>query len=910
MVDRGRNLAVGALGAAAALLVVTLGSGTAVRAQPKRPRGETLTIREAYIDAPRAAYVVLDGGRADALPVDTFEITDPDGAPVPVRSVRATPDPRDLGVRRDGDDLVFLFDPDRHGGPLDAAGGIWLAGDWNGWQKARGKKRWRMAWDDAERAFVVRVPLRTLRRAREFKFTDRKNEWRPRGGNLRLDGLGATGLVLETEASLTRRGVYTIAIRETNAPDTPASGPSGADADAPRTDLVPRGVLRHGALGSYRCPRAMGALASEERTTFRLFAPTATSVTLVLHARADGIDEPTDDGTDTPSVSTHPLAREDDYTFALALDGDHHGKAYGYRLEGPGLDPKRVVTDPYAACVVAPHGLSLVIDHERTRPDGFDPGERPAFLDVVREDGPFGPEDAVVWELHIRDATSARDAGVPTAEQGRYRGLARRGTRTSGGLATGIDHARELGVTHVQLLPFQAWSSDLEEHAEDADQFNWGYMPRHFFSPEGQFASRRDDDSRVLEAKALIGAMHDAGLRVIQDVVYNHTDGAAPLHQVAPFFYHRIRPFEPADRCFWNGSGCGNELRTEHPMVRKLVVDACVLWAREYGVDGFRFDLMGLIDTPTMEAVVGAVRRVDPTILVWGEPWTAAATPIRKTEKGAQQGKGFAAFNDRMRNAIKGGNGDGEKGWVQTASRHHADQVKNGIEGAVNTGAGGFAADPGESINYVVCHDNRTLHDKLTEAGSGTRPGEATSRRHRLATATVLLSQGIPFLHAGQELERTKGGDHNSYQSSDAVNAIRWATWKKRHRETFAITAGLIAIRKAHPVLRLTRRDQIIGPGRRLHFLEAPDGTIAWWLDGDGLPGERWQRVAIVLNAREDAAEVTLPETAGGWTIVADGDEAGTDPVRTGPRRVASGGRVQVEGLSLLILRSGAPDDE
>jgi len=283
---------------------------------------------------------------------------------------------------------------------------------------------------------------------------------------------------------------------------------------------------------------------------------------------------------------------------------------------------------------------------------------------------------------------------------------------------------------------------------------------------------------------------------------------------------------------------------------------------------------------------------MDPTILVYGEPWTGGSTPIQKTEKGSQQGAGFSVFNDHLRDAIKGGNDSGARGFVQTGRGEFAGKIKNGIEGAVNTQAGGFAAAPGESINYVACHDNKTLRDKLAEDKS-LSPAQR-SRAQRLANAAVILSQGVPFLHSGQELERSKRGEHNSYNLPDSINRIDWR-WKARHARTFAFTRGLISLRKAHPVLRLGSKEEILG--NRLRFLKLGEGLIGYSLHGTGVTGETWGELVILLNANRRPTKVQLPP--GQWSVVVDEDEAGVGAPKSGPKRLSGG--FEMPPISVLV---------
>lgn len=807
-------------------------------------------VAQAYADSATGLHVRFHGGTPKA---GELEVVTRSGRTIAVQSA-AGASPRKRGFRREGDELVFLYDPRVLGGALDGDKGIYLAGDFSGWQKATRRRKWRLKWDASEDCWALRVKARRVKLGSGFKFKQRDGGWVPSGGNLIVRGREAVRLDLAGAISLDDRAE----IRRKS--------------ERRGTVIVPR-VLVHSELSGYRTEAPMGAVCTPEATTFRVFAPTASRVEVRIYKTATGGE-----------AETLRLEREDRGCFAGRREGDLHGRFYTLRVDAPGTHPLREVIDPWSRCNTAHDGRGLILDLRRTDPKGFREHTRPDFREVTPDATPNSPEDAIIYEAHIRDFTIHRSAGVRRG--GKYLGLTERGTRGPGGVRTGLDHLVELGVTHVQLMPFQDFDND-----EGADTYNWGYMPVHFNSPEGWYATKRDDASRVTEAKRMVAALHEAGLRVILDVVYNHTSSAASFDRTAPFYFYRLRPF--AESPYWNGSGCGNEMRSEAPMARRFIVDSCRYWAEEYKLDGFRFDLMGLVDRDTMAEVARAVHAVDPSLLVYGEPWTGGDTPIGPTTKGRQIGGGFGVFNDILRDAIKGGNNDGARGYIQGPFTDAVNKIKNGLEGAVNRSAGGFAADPGEVLNYVACHDNKTLFDKLAEDRGAT--GSLRSRMHRLATAMVLLAQGVPFLHSGQELERTKRGEHNSYNLPDRINALDWSL-KSKNAETYRFIRGLIALRKRHPAFRLSTAEEILG--RRLRFLPADDGVIAFKLDGKGLKGETWKETIVVFNGHRKEAALTLPE--GRWTVVVDDDEAGPKPVRSGPAAIS--GDVTVAPVSALVL--------
>lgn len=591
----------------------------------------------------------------------------------------------------------------------------------------------------------------------------------------------------------------------------------------------------------------LGALCTAEQTTFRVFSPDSQAVYIVLYREATG-----DSGRDS-----RRMEHTGNGIWELTIPGDLHGKHYMVYVDTDGPLTRREVVDIYTRCATGHDGRGKIVDPRRLDPENFRPIQRPE--NIAR------PTDAVIYEAHVRDFTISQNSGVSTEHRGKYLGMVQHRTRLPGSnIQTGIDHLVELGVTHVQLLPVQDFEND-----EVKGPYNWGYMTVNFWSPEGWYASDPRTDSRIGELKELVKRFHDAGIRVVMDVVYNHTGHTSCFESIAPNYFHRMRE----DGSLWNGSGTGNEFRSESPMGRQFIVECCKYWVEEYGIDGFRFDLMGLIDKETMERVREELLSVDPTLLVYGEPWAAVGpedTGLGKVlYKDNVAGTGIGCFNDNFRNALKGSPDGDEPGYVQNAS--HRDGVKKGIQGAIHD----WAAQPGEAIQYADCHDNLCLWDKL-ELSTGIEDEAVLARMQRLAIGILAVSQGCMFLHGGSEFGRTKGGNHNSYNAPDSVNAFNW-NLKKQHHDIFVYTQGMIAIRRGHPIFRLASREEI---DRRLKFRDdlCPDSTcIAFTLDGSALEGESWQTVAVLINPTEHDLEFKLPE--GNWLIYVQGASASIDPI-------------------------------
>lgn len=807
-------------------------------------------VESAWADSGSALWLRARGN----LSVAELELRRDDGQVVPLRALQGG-DAKARGYRIQGSDVIFLYDTSRLGGGLDGEKGIYVVGAFNSWEKGEGKSRWKLVWSEVEKAWTLKLPLKSLPANADFKFKQKGGGWAPSGGNLQIRPASGQRLDLASDLEWGRR--YELAIK-------------GEDRGAP---VVPR-VWLHERLSGYEYRGQLGASCTKDRSIFRLFAPTASKVELRIYEQAKG-----------GAARTESLKKVDEAVWELSIDGDLHGRYFAYRIDAPGADPLFEFIDPYAQCTTAHDGRGLILDLRRTDPEGFREQARPAFRGVSVDSTPASPEDASIYEIHVRDFTIDESSGGKN--RGQYLGLVEAGTRGPGGVKTGLDHLLELGVTHVQILPLHDFEND-----ESGKDYNWGYMPVHFNSPEGWYASRKDDASRVRELKTMIQGLHAAGLRAVLDVVYNHTSGAASFDRCAPYYYYRMRPFH--DDPYWNGSGCGNEFRSESPMGRRFIVDSIAYWAEEYKFDGFRFDLMGLIDRETVRQVAARAHGIDPSLLVYGEPWAGGDTPISKTEKGSQQGQGFAVFNDHFRDGIKGGNGEGERGWVQEPREDRAGRLKNGLEGAVNRSAGGFALNPAEVINYVACHDNKTLWDKLSEDKSLSEKQRESAQR--LATSLVLLAQGIPFLHGGQDIHRSKKGEHNSYNMPDSINAFDWR-WKGRYRDTNRYVAGMLNLRKKHPVLRLNAASEILG--KRLEYYPAPGGVILIALDGRGVVGETWERVLLIFNANRAASRVSLP--SGDWQVVADDDEAGDGPVKSGESEAR--GEYACPPLSAAVLK-------
>ena len=649
------------------------------------------------------------------------------------------------------------------------------------------------------------------------------------GGMVTVDYLGGTRQVPIEATDLAARGEVALLNYEREAK---AAKPSKVTPEIAETAEAEQGEEEVQQATRDQLQNAFGALYTPGATTFRVYAPVAKNVSVVIY------NDPT--GNDGRIIQ--PLRQESNGTWDLSVRGNLHGKYYTYLLDANDSKRAREILDPYA--------INAVASSSRGR---ITPWSKPLAHGPMLE----SPTDAIVYEMHVRDFTVAPSSGA--RDPGLYLGWTHGGTTLPQApeIKTTLDHLVELGVTHVELMPVQDFEND-----EGSGSFNWGYVTDDFFSPEGMFASNPNDSSRVHELRALIKALHQRGICVIMDVVYNHTGGKASLFSVAPDQYYRRMP----DGSAANGSGCGNEFKSESPNGRRLILDSLKFWTREYGIDGFRFDLMALIDQETMRQADRELRKLHPGIILFGEPWTGGNSPLReKSDKSAFHQIPPGAFNDDFRNALKGSPDGGEAGWIQNGSNR--DALKSAMQ------VSGWLASPGQSINYMTCHDNLVLWDKLMKS----MPGADDTLRidtMKLGYLALLTAQGVPFMHGGEEFARTKGGNGNSYESPDSVNEVDW-TLKRDHVELFRYVRDAIALRKAHPIFRLRTRSQVQS---RLHFVENGNRDVLMSaLDGEGVPGETWKRVCIALNSSSTSDASVIPP-GNSWNVAMNEEGAVTEP--------------------------------
>lgn len=589
---------------------------------------------------------------------------------------------------------------------------------------------------------------------------------------------------------------------------------------------------------------------SPQSTSFMVWAPTAEAVKVNLF----------DEGIDSDVVSSVDMKKADNGKWEAEIKEDLNGKFYTFnvRINGKWLGD----TPGVMAKAVGVNGKrAAIINLDSTDPEGWENDKRPELKSF---------NDIILYEMHHRDFSVDSLSGIKNG--GKFIALTEVGTKNSYGQSTGIDHLKELGITHVHILPSYDYVS-VDETKLNTPQYNWGYDPQNYNVPDGSYSTDPyKPEVRIKEFKEMVQSLHKAGIRVIMDVVYNHTFNTenSNFELTVPGYFYRFNE----DGSFANGSGCGNETASNREMVRKYIVESVKHWVNEYHVDGFRFDLMGIHDIETMKTIRAELDKIDPTIFIYGEGWAAGA-PKYPAEKLAMKANtwqmpGIAAFSDEFRDSLRGSWSDDTKGAFVIGDKGHDAGIMFGISAAlphpqlkdsIKTYPKAWAAQPTQMISYVSCHDDHCIGDRLII----TAPKADTKQRMRLlklAETAVFTSQGVPFIFNGDELMRNKKGVKNSYNSPDSINVIDWRL-KKEHNDSFEYIKGLIAMRKAHPAFRLGTAEKVY---QYLEFIPTgKEGVVAFRING--LPeGETWKDITVILNSNSEKVEVNVP--AGSYRLV------------------------------------------
>lgn len=567
------------------------------------------------------------------------------------------------------------------------------------------------------------------------------------------------------------------------------------------------------------------------------------------------------------------------YTFQIMADGKWKDETPGVWAKAVGVNGKR----------------AAIIDLAKTDPEGWATDKGPAVKNF---------SDVIVYEMHHRDMSMHPSSGI--ANKGKFLALTEEGTVSPLGEKTGIDHLKELGITHVHILPSYDYNSVDEMNLQN-NTYNWGYDPQNYNAPEGSYSTNPSDpETRIREMKEMVKALHDAGIGVIMDVVYNHTaeNDGSNFELTAPGYYHRHWD----DGKYSDASGCGNETASDRQQMRDYIINSTKYWADEYHIDGFRFDLMAIHDTETMNEVAAELKKINPDIFVYGEGWTAGDSPLavdrRALKENVSKMKDIAVFSDDLRDAVKGHYSNAEDRGFATGKPGNEETVKIGIVAATphpqvdykkgNNSKFPYAESPEMIVNYVSCHDDLSLTDKLHKSMAG-EPEKNMLEAAKLAQTIVFTSQGTPFMFAGEEIFRDKKGVHNSYKSPDSINAIDWNN-KTKYHDQFEYYKGLTALRKAHPAFRMTSADNI---ARHLVFDKidsAKTPNLISYSLRDHANGDSWNEIKIVFNGASEPQTVNIKK--GDWKIVAkDGKISPAEGLGT-----TKGGKITLAPYSALIL--------
>ena len=599
----------------------------------------------------------------------------------------------------------------------------------------------------------------------------------------------------------------------------------------------------------------LGVTYTLKQTVFKIWAPTASAVKLNLYKAGEG----------GKAMKTYLMSRQQQGVWRSKIASDLKNVYYTFQVEHEGKWLGET-PDVYARAVGVNGLRGMVVNMPETNPPNWKNDKRPPLKNFT---------DIILYESHVRDLSISKNSGIQ--HKGKFLGLVETGTTNAKGLTTGLDHLKELGVTHIHLLPSFDFNS-VDETKPELNAYNWGYDPLNYNVPEGSFSTNPYDGRvRIKEFKQMVQAFHKNGIRVILDVVYNHTSNRqTPFNKTVPGYYYRFN----ADGSYSDASACGNETASEKAMMRKFMIESAAYWAREYHVDGFRFDLMGIHDIETMNQLSDTLYKIDPTIFIYGEGWTAGASPLpenlRAVKKNTYQLNKIAAFSDDIRDALRGPyNKVTEKGFV-SGKTGTMESLKFGIVAStqhpqvdytkVNYSKAPWAAEPAQAIGYVSCHDDNTLFDRLAIANPEASEAELI-KMDKLSQAAVLTSQGVVFLHSGAEMLRTKKGVANSYNSPDSINEIDWSR-KSKYKDVFNFYKSFVALRKNHPAFRMPTTKMIQD---HLKFIDTNDSLLLAYQINNNANGDSWKDILVLLNGNTAEKVIDLP--AGSWTLAVDGND-------------------------------------
>ncbi|WP_195953208.1 type I pullulanase [Clostridium saudiense] len=639
----------------------------------------------------------------------------------------------------------------------------------------------------------------------------------------------------------------------------------------------------------------LGAIYSKDKCKFILWAPTAENVQLALYGD-NGYDF------DCEAKEVYTMSKGINGTWIVEINGDFNGQFYNYLININGKISE--VVDPYAKAVGVNGNRGMVIDLNTTNPEGWEKDTKPELKSAT---------DSIIYEAHVRDLSIDETSGISNEYKGKFKALTIWDSCIPGTtVKTVVNHIKDMGFTHIHLLPAFDFGS-IDENKLEQPQFNWGYDPKNYNVPEGSYSTNPYlGDVRIKEFKEMVKALHEAGIRVVMDVVYNHTYNLdSCLNNAVPGYYYR----QDENGEYSDASACGNETASERYMFRRYMVDSVVYWAKEYHIDGFRFDLMGIHDIETMKLIREELNKIDLSIIMYGEGWTGGPSPL-KEELAALKKNTYkfdklqiAAFSDDCRDGVKGhvfydeetGFVNGKDGLEETikfavvASTHHKDIDKENIVYSNEF----WANEPYQTINYASAHDNYTLWDKL-QISTPNCTEEELIAMNKLIAGIILTSQGISFVHAGEEMARTKEDEEgklveNSFESSDKVNKIYWDR-KVKYKDLFEYYKGLISLRKEYKAFRMNTNEEI---KENIHFLKkgvnfSENNLVAYIIDAKNID-IKCEKIAVIINANNKDVDVELEES--NWHVMVDEKTAGNEIIET-----IKDSKVNVSRKSIKVL--------
>lgn len=627
----------------------------------------------------------------------------------------------------------------------------------------------------------------------------------------------------------------------------------------------------------------LGVQYSFEYTIAKLWSPVAEEVKFRVYKNSEN-GQPV-------SENSMIIGKQGVWYFNLNGDWKNYYYTFQIKYQGKWLNE---VADPYAVAVGVNGDRGLIVNDKELVPDGWNNDQRPELKSYA---------DIILYEAHIRDISIASNSGI--ANKGKFIGLTETETKNPAGQSTGLDHFKEMGITHLHILPSFDFKS-IDETKLNENNYNWGYDPKNYNVPEGSYSvNPYDGKLRNLEYRKMVQALHKAGIRVVMDVVYNHTGDTdlSNFNQLVPGYYYRHN----ADGSFSDAAACGNETASEKPMMRNFLLWSVKHWAQNYHVDGFRFDLMAIHDIETMNLISKELRAIDPTIFIYGEGWTAGASPLPQDRQALKNNvkklDQIAVFSDDIRDGIKGHWSDEKGRGFVSGNPDMKEAVKFGIVASTfhpqvqydeNRSYAQFpySDSPLKVIGYVSCHDNHTLYDKL-KVSNPTASEADLVKMDKLANSIVLTSQSVPFFMLGEEMKRTKKGVENSYKSPDAINEIDW-NWKMENKDMVEYYKSLIQLRKNHPAFKMPTQELI---QNNLTFLNTEDNPllIGYTLK-DHANGDSWENITVFYNGGDKDAEYSI-QNKKDWYIVADGKT-----INENSKAKLKSKKVKIPAYSMVIL--------